>query len=658
MAPYGALAKEWDTSEVGKFIATHTKVGQYRQTFEDNYINGKRLLKLKSTQLPQLGIQRFDHIKHLWNRIQRIQALAAEYEAMRNDPDKMLEYGAVRIQSLARGKLDRHRVDDIKNAREQKQQEMFEHTEQHRLQEEEEALRDLEATFGDDEVSAAVKIQQRARGMKERKEHAKLKAQGRLPGQQRAEAAAYALLTEEELKAREAAAVKLQARSKGMMDRAAVASKREAGTLPGQVHHKAGDAAPPGSPLPTAENTAGNASADEASPAGAQRAVPEGMEELGEEHSKAALKIQARARLRSDAAKMEQLKAQGLLPGQLRAKKIEEWGSAVFKQFANEKNVLTKKELTNVLKSLPRAAPKKVLPGTKYQSLEDMINAMDADGDGEIDEAEWVVNLKECPGLAAALAENVQAAGLSVTVDDIAAVGNAIKVEDFGAEHAAAALKIQARQRVKRDLAKVDKMKAEGLLPGQARAKMIEEWGTAVFRKFDANSDGKLSNKELAEALRTLPSKKPKKVLPGTKFQSVEDMIASMDADADGAVDEAEWLLNLKECPGLAAALAENVSAAGTSVSVQELADFTAEDFGEDHKAAALKIQARQRGARDRAAVAKAKAEGALPGQRKEAEAEAGGTGETAEAPEATAGGDAPPAAPAGDTTAEAAPTE
>ena len=64
--------------------------------------------------------------------------------------------------------------------------------------------------------------------------------------------------------------------------------------------------------------------------------------------------------------------------------RIEEWGSAVFKRFANDKNVLTKKELTNVLKSLPRTAPKKVLPNTKYQSLEDMINAMDADGDGEI----------------------------------------------------------------------------------------------------------------------------------------------------------------------------------------------------------------------------------------------------------------------------------
>lgn len=35
---------------------SYTKVGQYRETFEDNYINGKRLLKLKSTQLPQVAV--------------------------------------------------------------------------------------------------------------------------------------------------------------------------------------------------------------------------------------------------------------------------------------------------------------------------------------------------------------------------------------------------------------------------------------------------------------------------------------------------------------------------------------------------------------------------------------------------------------------------
>jgi hypothetical protein len=76
----------------------------------------------------QLGVQRYDHIKHLWAKIKHIQNVASEYESIMSDPDKMVDFAAVRIQSLARGKLDRHRVADIKQARLEKQQELFEHT--------------------------------------------------------------------------------------------------------------------------------------------------------------------------------------------------------------------------------------------------------------------------------------------------------------------------------------------------------------------------------------------------------------------------------------------------------------------------------------------------------------------------------------------------
>lgn len=170
------------------------------------------------------------------------------------DPDKMLEGAAVRIQSLARGKLDRHRcmmsqspplvshlssfaclhpysnskpqpldpnspllpayahtpsctcmrwpsddtvltglpnttlinvtyhhptrpstrVHDIKLKREEKQHEMFEHTEQHHALEDQAHQQE---EFGEEYTAAALKIQQRARGMNERKRHQKLKAQ-------------------------------------------------------------------------------------------------------------------------------------------------------------------------------------------------------------------------------------------------------------------------------------------------------------------------------------------------------------------------------------------------------------------------------------------------------------------------------------------------
>ena len=44
-------------------------------------------------------------------------------------------------------------------------------------------------------------------------------------------------------------------------------------------------------------------------------------------------------------------------------------------------------------------------------SVDEMIAAMDADGDGSIDLTEWLKRLSSCAGLAAALAENVNENG-------------------------------------------------------------------------------------------------------------------------------------------------------------------------------------------------------------------------------------------------------
>ena len=104
-------------------------------------------------------------------------------------------------------------------------------------------------------------------------------------------------------------------------------------------------------------------------------------------------------------------------------------------------------------------------------------------------------------------------------------------------------------------------------------------WGAAIFKQFDADSDGKLTGKELASALKDLPKTKPKKVPPGLKFQSIEEMMAAMDSDDSGSLDLAEWLANLGQCPGLAAALAENVTvgegAEEISVAAEEVKALT-----------------------------------------------------------------------------------
>ncbi len=71
----------------------------------------------------------------------------------------------------------------------------------------------------------------------------KQQAGQRSPGQSRKEAAAPALqgeaLSDEEIRRQNLAAVKLQARGKGMIERKIVQGKKAAGELPGQKRHLA-----------------------------------------------------------------------------------------------------------------------------------------------------------------------------------------------------------------------------------------------------------------------------------------------------------------------------------------------------------------------------------------------------------------------------------
>lgn len=337
-------------------------------------------------------------------------------------------------------------------------------------------------------------------------------------------------------------------------------------------------------------------------------AAPAG-EEFGQDHAKAALKIQTRARVKNDQNKVEKLKEQGNLPGQVRARKIQEWGTEVFNKFdANGDGKLSKKELASALKGLPKTKPKKVLPGTKYQSVDDMVAALDSDGDGLIDLEEWLINLKDCPGLAAALTENVEVATGPVAAEEIVA----FKAEDFTDDHKAAALKIQTMQRAKAQRAEVQKRKAEGSLPGQQSARQVAEWGMAIFQQMDTNGDGRISKKELAAVLAKLPKTKPKKTVGSAKFQSLEEMMQSLDSDGDGSLELAEWLDNLKNCPGLAAALSEHVSGPqGEKVSAEAIAAFNLDDFDPDQRKAIVKIQSLQRGRQTRRIMSENSREGA-----------------------------------------------
>ena len=85
---------------------------------------------------------------------------------------------------------------------------------------------------------------------------------------------------------------------------------------------------------------------------------------------------------------------------------LARWGSSVFKQFdADGNGRLDGKELAAALKKLPMERPKNVPPGTKMMTVDQLIHALDSDGDGTVSMAEWLSNLSSCVGLAHCLTE-------------------------------------------------------------------------------------------------------------------------------------------------------------------------------------------------------------------------------------------------------------
>ena len=260
--------------------------------------------------------------------------------------------------------------------------------------------------------------------------------------------------------------------------------------------------------------------------------------------------------------------------------KIEEWGRQVFAQFDTDKDGgLSAKELTRALKSLPRKKPKNIPPGAKFMSVDEMIAAMDADGDGSIDVDEWLSRLGSCAGLAAALAENVNEDGEIATF-------RSFEQQKAKREGEVAALEAKESRTEEEEAELVEfKRQIESLGKKIEEATknqlQLEKWGRSVFAQFDTDKDGGLSVKELTRALKSLPRKKPKNIPPGAKFMSVDEMIAAMDADGDGSIDVDEWLSRLGSCAGLAAALAENVNEDGEIATFRSFEQQKAKREGE-----------------------------------------------------------------------------
>jgi len=185
--------------------------------------------------------------------------------------------------------------------------------------------------------------------------------------------------------------------------------------------------------------------------------------------------------------------------------------------------------------------------------MTDLVSGLDANGDGSISKDEWVQNLVSCSALHARIA---------LGIGDDGSVTNFRDFHEQFAKRTEQVAELEAKaERTEEEEATLTSFKKQiqGLQKRiderNSNLLKVTEWGGSVFEQFDTDNSGTLNNKELSRALKSLPRKKPKYSPPNTKFQSVDEMITTMDADGDGMVSKEEWLDGISKCSGLCAAL-------------------------------------------------------------------------------------------------------
>lgn len=222
-------------------------------------------------------------------------------------------------------------------------------------------------------------------------------------------------------------------------------------------------------------------------------------------------------------------------------------GYVVFNQIDYGKTrKLTNKQLGRLVKALTL-----VYKDQEIEDLEKIMTVMDADRSGDIDEAEWVSNLKKLPLLHAALDRDIDPDWGNLksyrTFEDQLAkcMGNLERLRRELLTAITPERKEAVDKEMKQRKEECKKFKANGIVPSPAYV---------VFNQIDVGKARKLKKQELERLLKALSY-----VYKGEELEDVGKMMTVMDSDRSGDIDESEWVANLKKLPLLHAALQKDV---------------------------------------------------------------------------------------------------
>jgi Ca2+-binding EF-hand superfamily protein len=203
---------------------------------------------------------------------------------------------------------------------------------------------------------------------------------------------------------------------------------------------------------------------------------------------------------------------------------VEAWAKSVFAQFdSNSDGKIDTTELKRAIKSLPVIVPRNAAQAQAMgDDLDELLGRMDSSGDGQLDENEWVENIRACGGLHARIE---------------ASIGEDGKVST-----------------------------------GDFEKEIKTKWAKSVFAQFDMNSDGKIDAAELKRAIKSLPIIVPRNAEQAQAMGSdLDELLSRMDSSGDGQLNESEWVENICKCGGLHARIEAAIGADGKVTAFEEL---------------------------------------------------------------------------------------
>jgi len=239
---------------------------------------------------------------------------------------------------------------------------------------------------------------------------------------------------------------------------------------------------------------------------------------------------------------------------------------------ASKKRKLDKKGLARLIKAL-----KYVFADKDIETEDEIMKVMDADSSGDIDEKEWVQNLKKCPKLYQILQDDIDPdwgtlKSFRTPEDQLAkCMGNLERLR----HELNTGVSDERKEKINKDIRqRKDQCKgyrAQGICPAP---------GYVVFNQIDVAKARKLTTDQLQRLLKAI-----KAVYADKEIESEDKIMSVMDADRSGDIDEMEWVNNLKKLPLLYKVLEADIDPDwGTLKSYRTLEEQLAKLFGNIHR--------------------------------------------------------------------------